>query len=242
MNAIATSIRHARTPPLVLAVGEDTEAVRSLAEQLRADGLLALAAASATHARVLARQQPPALVLLADLEEPNAALALLDEIRADGPPSHPWDASVPVIVVSRRAEEIDLLRAFEGGADDFLHDPFRYLELRARVRAQLRRAAPSARRRLRTGALEVDCQARVAALAGQRLVLSRLEFDLLTHLAAEPERVFTRDELLRAVWGFRSPGMTRTLDSHASRLRRKLDRDGGRWIANVRGVGYRLTD
>ncbi len=73
-------------------------------------------------------------------------------------------------------------------------------------------------------------------------MLSRLEFDLLTQLATEPQRVFSREELLRVVWGFRAPGATRTVDSHASRLRRKLGGDGRRWIANVRGVGYRLTD
>ncbi len=139
-------------------------------------------------------------------------------------------------------EEIDVLRAFDLGADDFVGHPFRYLELRARLRAQLRHGERGTRRRLRSGPLEIDRRARVARLAGRRLDLSRLEFDLLTHLAAEPERVFTRDELLRAVWGFRSPGATRTLDSHASRLRRKLDRDGGCWITSVRGVGYRLRD
>jgi DNA-binding response OmpR family regulator len=76
---------------------------------------------------------------------------------------------------------------------------------------------------------------------GQTVTLRRLEFDLLIHLAREPERVFGKDELLRAVWGYRCRGFTRTVDSHASRLRRKLDVDGSRrWVINVWAVGYRL--
>ncbi len=241
MSAPAAPARSADSP-VVLAVGAGADTTTLLVEQLGADGFQALGARTAAHAGLLARGHPPAIVVLGDLEEPRATLGLLAEIRDDRSAGSPWDPGVPVVVLSRRAEEIDVLRAFELGADDFVAHPFRYLELRARVRAQLRRGATGARRRLRAGALEVDRQARVARLGGRRLALSRLEFDLLTHLAAEPERVFTRDELLRAVWGFRAPGATRTLDSHASRLRRKLDRDGGRWIANVRGVGYRLAD
>lgn len=227
--------------PVVLVVGGEANGRDPVVEQLGVDGFCALAARSAAHARLLAAAHRPAAVLLGDLEEPRAAVALLAEIRDQTRPGSPWEQAVPVIVVSRRAEEIDVLRAFELGADDFLARPFHYLELRARLRARLGLAAAK-RHRLCSGALEIDRQARVARLSGRRLMLSRLEFDLLTELAAAPERVFTRDELLRTVWGFRSPGTTRTLDSHVSRLRRKLDGDGRRWIANVRGVGYRLTD
>jgi len=224
--------------PSVLVIAMDD----GLIEQLRADGFTAVAARSASHARVLARAHTPTIVVLGDLEPPHAAGALLVEIREDAPSSAPWEPGVVVIVVSRLATEVDVLRAFELGADDFLAWPYRYLELRARVRARLRCRERGARRHLRSGALEIDRAGRSAWLAGRRLRLSRLEFDLLSELAGAPERVFTRDELLRSVWGFRSPGTTRTLDSHASRLRRKLDGDGRRWVANVRGVGYRLAD
>jgi len=242
VSALALGVPDARTAPAVLVVGADGGVHDGLVEQLGADGFHAVAARSATHARTLAVAHTPAAVLLGDLEPPRAALALLTEIRDQRSSTWAWEPAVAVIVVSRRAEEIDVLRAFELGADDFVALPFRYLELRARLRAQLRRGERDVRRHVRAGALEIDRDARVARMAGRRLALSRLEFDLLSTLAAAPERVFSRDELLRSVWGFRSPGVTRTLDSHASRLRRKLDGDGRRWVANVRGVGYRLAD
>src|SRR5919206_601727 len=90
----------------------------------------------------------------------------------------------------------------------------------------------------RVRALEVDTAAREVRVAGAVVELSAKEFALLTALAAEPTRVFTKDELLRDVWGFRAPGRTRTLDSHASRLRRKLDPEGARYVCNCWGVGY----
>ena len=113
----------------------------------------------------------------------------------------------------------------------------------ARIRALLRR---SERRpglgRLRVGVLELDPLAREVWVREQRMELSKKEFGLLRALAAEPTRVFTREELLRGVWGFRSMGTTRTLDSHAFRLRKKLGYAGDRFVINVWGVGYRLVD
>ncbi len=121
--------------------------------------------------------------------------------------------------------------------------PFSYPELRARVGALLRRTQ---RRpgmgRLRVGSLEVDPPSREVVVRGERVELSQKEFALLRTLASEPTRVYTKDELLRNVWGFRSRGQTRTLDSHACRLRQKLGRHGDRYVVNVWGVGYRLVD
>ena len=96
--------------------------------------------------------------------------------------------------------------------------------------------------RLRVGELVLDPVAREVRLRGARVTLSQKEFALLRQLAAEPTRVFTKAELLRDVWGFRALGATRTLDSHACRLRHKLARDGDRFVLNVWGVGYRLVD
>jgi DNA-binding response OmpR family regulator len=153
------------------------------------------------------------------------------------------DPDLPMLVLTGRAGELDRLRAFDRGADDYVSKPFSYQELHARMRALLRR---SRRRpgmgRLRVGPLDIDPIARRVWLRGEAVELSKKEFSLLRALAAEPTRVFTREELLRGVWGFRAMGQTRTLDSHAFRLRRKLNTAGDRFVVNVWGVGYRLVD
>jgi DNA-binding response OmpR family regulator len=94
---------------------------------------------------------------------------------------------------------------------------------------------------IEVGPLRIDTSAHLVTVEDRVVALRRMEFELLVHLAREPERVFARDELLRAVWRYRAGGSTRTVDSHASRLRRRLDPDdAGRWVVNVWGVGYRL--
>jgi DNA-binding response OmpR family regulator len=257
--------------PAILVVEHDPEVGRPIVEQLLADGYGARLAGTAEHARALARGDRPALAILGDLGSPRDALELLTELRGSPPRTadgtglsgssrgsgdgtgldgssrgsgdgDPWPRDLPVIVVSSRAREPDLLRAFELGTDDFIARPARYLELRARLRAVLRRAEHGrGPRPVQIGALSIDPEIRAVRVQGRPVQLRRLEYELLAHLAREPRRVFTRQELLREVWGYRAPGMTRTLDSHASRLRRKLGGDGEqRWVVNVRGVGYRL--
>jgi DNA-binding response OmpR family regulator len=213
------------------------EAGAGIVEQLAADGFTPTPARTRGHARQLAAGAAYDLVVLGDLDDGRASLDLLQDLRrcADGAPSGAPD--VPVIVVSSRREPIDVLRAFELGADDFVAAPAGYLELRARVRAVLRRSGAAARPRMRVGALDIDVGARSVSAHGAPVALSRLEFELLTTLAGDPGRVFTKEELLRRVWGFRALGATRTLDSHACRLRRKL----GGAIVTVWGVGYRLV-
>ena len=136
------------------------------------------------------------------------------------------------------------MRLLERGGDDVLVKPFCYPELPARIAAVLRRTAPRQPRRVLTaGPVRIDLRDRSVSVNERLVDLTANEYRLLCQLAAEPTRVFTREELLRDVWGHAHGGRTRTLDSHASRLRRRLaDAGADGLLRNIWGVGYRLSD
>jgi DNA-binding response OmpR family regulator len=225
-------------------VVEDDDATRTfLADNLTADGYDLLVADCARDGMRLLESKFPDLALI-DIGLPDGSgLDLVRRVRAADGLASRVDPHTPLLVVSGRAGELDRLRGFERGCDDYVTKPFAYGELRARVAALLRRAQRRAGMgRLRVGTLEVDPPSREVTVRGDRVELSQKEFALLRTLASEPTRVFTKEELLRNVWGFRAMGATRTLDSHACRLRHKLARHGDRYVVNVWGVGYRLID
>jgi DNA-binding response OmpR family regulator len=154
-----------------------------------------------------------------------------------------WVERAPVIVLGReRSRTVDCIDALRRGCDDYLGRPFEYQELVERIRAVLRRTRPRDPEVIDAPPVRIDVRTRDARIGDHQLRLAQKEYDLLLTLAREPDRVFTKAELLRDVWGYRVPGRTRTLDSHASRLRRKLREAGAgaELVDNVWGVGYRL--
>ena len=214
-----------------------------LAENLTADGYVVIEAEGVWEARGLLESRFPDLAII-DLGLPDGdGLELLAEVRGADRVAGRLDPDLPLLVLSGRVSELDVLRGLDRGADDYVTKPFSYHELGARLRALLRRTQRRPRAgRLRVGSLELDPTSRQVWVGGEPVSLSKKEYALLRALAGEPTRVFTREELLRGVWGFRSMGHTRTLDSHAFRLRQKLNRPGQHYVVNVWGVGYRLVD
>jgi DNA-binding response OmpR family regulator len=158
-------------------------------------------------------------------------------------------SSVPIIMLTAKAEEIDKVLGLELGADDYITKPFSMREFRSRVRAALRRAemAPPPdqdEQPLERGDLRVDFSKRSVERAGEPIQLTYVEFEILAALASHPGRVFTRDMLLDRIWGdsaFRDP---RTIDVHIRHLREKLEPDAKepQYLLTVRGVGYRFRD
>jgi DNA-binding response OmpR family regulator len=170
-------------------------------------------------------------------------LLLLDRIRSADGLARRIDPDMPVIILSGRAGEPDRVRGLARGADDYVVKPFSYAELLMRVRAVLRRSGQRrARGVVKVGELTIDPAARQVRLGERRVDLTVKEFALLHMLATDPSRVFSKDELLRDVWGYRASGRTRTVDAHVYRLRAKLAGGGRPWVISTRGVGYRLVD
>ena len=207
-------------PMTALLLAEPEETMRGfLARQLASDGFDVLAFRSPDE---LPRAAEPDVLLLGDP-------AALDRCTV---------SDCPVIVLGS-ADQATRLRALER-CDDYLSRPFAYEELVARIRAVLRRRPPRSEL-IDLGELVVDRAARRVLAYGADVVLSTKEYALLLKLAAEPDRVFTREHLLRDVWGYRSYVPTRTLESHASRVRCKLAAAGlPGWVVNSWGVGYKL--
>ncbi|MDQ3066877.1 MAG: response regulator transcription factor [Actinomycetota bacterium] len=220
-----------------LLLAEPEPAIRGYLERhLQSDGFHVLQAAFGGEALALAERTRPDLVLCSELD-------LCSRLR-EGEPGRTWNRDVPVIVLGpAEADAVDRVRAFQKGADDYVHRPVVYDELLARIRAVLRRSSPPVSEIVEVGDLTIDRLARVVAVRGAAVHLAGKEFELLSALADEPYRVFTKDELLRDVWGYRSFTRTRTLDSHVSRLRQKLAQaPDDRFVVNVWGVGYKLVD
>ncbi len=222
-------------PTAVLVAEPESETREYLGRQLREDGFDVLGAARRSEALELAESARPDVVLLAELD-------LCLRLRR-GEPGRTWDRNVPVIVLAAGSDPVERVRALERGADDVLGRPFAYDELLARIRALIRRTAADPDDLIVAGDLVIDRPTRRVHVRDTLVDLSAKEFELVAKLASEPYRVWTKEDLLRDVWGFRALGRTRTLESHASRVRRKLNLSSSdRYVVNVWGVGYRMLE
>jgi DNA-binding response OmpR family regulator len=218
----------------VLVVEDERTIAEAIEARLRAEGFTVQTAGDGPSAVEAARRTPPDAVVLDVMLPGFDGLEVCRRIQAERP--------VPVLMLTARDDETDLLVGLAVGADDYLTKPFSMRELAARVHALLRRAtrmsaAGSGAPALRLGDLEINQAERRVLRAGVEVHLTPTEFDLLVHLAGRPRTVLPRERLLADVWGWADASGTRTVDSHIKGLRRKLGPD---LIRTVHGVGYAL--
>jgi len=218
----------------VLIIEDEPSYVEALRVALGAEGFSVEAALDGKAGLECFRATRPQVILL-DLMLP--VISGLDVLRAVR-----RDSDVPVIVVSAKGAEADIVSALELGADDYVTKPYSVRELVARIRAATRRGAAVTGETLTAGAASLDLATRRLRLPGGEQDLPKKEFEVLQLLMRRPGRVVPREEFLDEVWGFAFAGDTRSLDQHIRRLRRRLEADpGGPQIEAVRGVGYRLV-
>jgi two-component system response regulator ResD len=226
-------------PASILLVDDDATVVDVVERYLRREGFEVTSVADGDRALAQAIADPPDLLIL-DLMLPGMhGLEVCRQLRALAP--------VPVIMLTARGDESDRVIGLELGADDYVAKPFSPKELTARVKAVLRRAsgplsaAGAASASLRAGRIELDIAGREARVAGELIVLTAREFELLAFMMRNAGRVFRREELLQHVWGF-STGDTSTVTVHVRRLREKVERDPAHpeLLVTVWGVGYRF--
>ena len=202
----------ASDPQATVVVCEDDAAtLELLCDHLEADRFRALPAPSASDALRLCHYKEPDLLLL-DLRLPDApGLDVLREIRSSHGAAGRYDPALPVIVLSGRGTDADRVRGFSEGADDYVVKPFHMPELSARISAVLRRRDSRREGPRRVGDVFIDPSRRAVRVGNREVDLANKEFALLLALASDPARVFTKEELLRDVWGFRSMGITHRL-------------------------------
>ena len=230
-------------PPRILLVDDEQSLQTLLSYPLRKDGYDVVQATDGREALARFGEQTFDLVVLDVMMPKLDGLEVCKRMRAR--------STVPIIMLTAKAEEIDKVLGLELGADDYITKPFSLREFRSRVRAALRRASMSRDRDqapedapLEVGQLRIDPGKRTVVVRGEDIKLTYVEFEILSTLAHNPGRVFTREMLLTRIWGdsaFRDP---RTIDVHIRHLREKLESDPKtpEFLFTVRGVGYRFRD
>ena len=232
--------------PSQILVAEDQVDIRDLIVLNLQQAGHAVTAVADGRAALASQEERASDLLILDLMMPLLdGLEVCKALRARG-------RATPILMLTAKSTELDRVLGLELGADDYLTKPFSMAELLARVKALLRRAellraaaaAPAATQAVRNGELDILPVRREARVAGRMLEFTALEFDLLLHFASHPGQVFSRTQLLDAVWGYSHEGYEHTVTTHINRLRAKLEQDpmSPRFILTVRGAGYKMRD
>lgn len=218
----------------VLIVDDDPSLAEMLGIVLRGEGWEVGHCADGTGALSAFRSFKPDVVLLDVMLPGLDGVAVCHQLRAE--------SGVPIVMLTARTDTTDVVAGLDAGADDYITKPFKPQELIARVHARLRRTDErDGEEALKIGDLSIDITGHSVSRADEQISLTPLEFDLVVTLARKPWKVFSREELLQKVWGYRHAGDTRLVNVHVQRLRAKIERDPEHpeIVLTVRGVGYK---
>lgn len=217
----------------ILVVDDDPAISEMLTIVLEAEGFEPTAVMDGTEAVDTAQRIQPDLILL-DLMLPGMnGVDICRAIRQD--------STVPIVMLTAKTDTVDVVLGLESGADDYITKPFKPKELVARIRARLRRTDEAPSEIIEVGDLTIDVPEHTVKRGDEEIPLTPLEFDLLLELARKPRQVFSREELLEKVWGYRHASDTRLVNVHVQRLRAKIEKDpeNPQIVLTVRGVGYK---
>lgn len=221
----------------ILVVDDDPAIAEMLTIVLQGEGFRTVVVGDGVKAVKAAEEHNPDLILLDVMLPGMNGIDVCKAIRET--------STVPIVMLTARTDTVDVVLGLESGADDYVHKPFKPKELVARVRARLRRPPEEApAETIEVADLKIDVPGHQVIRDGQEIALTPIEFDLLVTLASRPRQVFSREELLEQVWGYRKSSDTRLVNVHIQRLRSKVERDPDdpKIIQTVRGIGYKTGE
>ena len=219
----------------ILVVDDDPAISEMLTIVLQTEGFDTVVVGDGNGTVTAAREHDPDLILLDVMLPGMSGIDVCRTVREF--------STMPIVMLTARTDTVDVVLGLESGADDYITKPFKPKELIARVRARLRRSPEESAESttIRVGEVEIDTAGHEVTRGGEVINLTPIEFDLLTTLASRPGQVFSREELLEKVWGYRKSGDTRLVNVHVQRLRSKVERDPDdpQVVLTVRGIGYK---
>ena len=217
----------------ILVVDDDVALAEMIGIVLEGEGYTVSTCPDGAQAVAAFQEHHPDLVLLDVMLPGMDGFEVCAALRAE--------SNVPIVMLTARSDTADVVTGLEAGADDYVPKPFKPRELVARVRARLRGREDAGEERIALADLEIDVPGHAVRRGDRLIALTPLEFDLLATLARTPSKVFSREELLEQVWGYRHAADTRLVNVHVQRLRSKIERDPEKpeIVVTVRGVGYR---